>query len=130
MWTLTLMDQAASINSVGATVIAITVSNQVAAQIAAAMSFSEPGPSKGASIHQLIGAVQFLNIFGKMFENRDPYYFSQKVQYTSNHRRGINLFQNGQNLSQLLEEEQNKTISAALEFRYKCALALNYFCPS
>ena len=111
---------AIAVNSVVATLIGGTVVNQVASQFSAALSFSSPGPSRGASIHQLIDAVQFLNIFGKMFKDGEPSYFNAAIHHA---RREIHLPLNISSPG-LLENELNSTlssaaVSAAAEFRYK-----------
>jgi hypothetical protein len=111
-----LRDQAVAINSVVVTVLAGSVASNVALQIVSSMSLTTTVSSKGASIYHLIGAVQFLNIFGKMFNKNEPARFEQKLYHSSTQRRDIGGFEGLRNLS-ALGDELNGTFSAAAEFR-------------
>ena len=111
-----LRDHAVAINSVVVTVLATSVASNVAHQIVSGVSLKSTVSSKGASIHHLIGAVQFLNIFGKMFDKKEPVHFEQKFYQSSTQRRDIGSLESLHNLS-ALGAELNMTRSAASEFR-------------
>ncbi len=49
-----------------------TVATSVLGALAGALSVSMAPPAPGASVYQLIDAVQFMNVFGRMFDRREP----------------------------------------------------------
>jgi hypothetical protein len=114
-----LRGHAVAINNVVVTVLAASVVSNVALQIVSGISLTSTASSTGASIYHLIGAVQFLNIFGKMFAKREPAYFQHKVFHSSTQRRDMSAIGSLRNLS----AELNTTLSAASEFRsFDCGL--------
>ena len=115
-----LKNHAIILNSVIVTLLSTILVNQIALQITTCMSFGTFRFKRGVSIYHLIGAVQFLNIFGKMFDRIEPAYFYQASSFSDNHRREISPNVRHYNLSDL-RAEVNTTITAASEFRFAYA---------
>jgi hypothetical protein len=113
-----LRDHAVVISTASVAVLAASVASNVAIQIVSGMTLTRTVSSKGASIYHLIGAVQFLNIFGKMFDRVEPSYFQQTSYHSSKQRRlgDMSALESLNNLS-ALGAQLNTTLSVASEFR-------------
>jgi hypothetical protein len=63
-----LVAQAATTSAVVTAVVAATVAGSVAGSVAGAVAGSSAAPAPGASVYQLIGATQFMGLFGRMVD--------------------------------------------------------------
>ena len=63
---------AATTSAVVTAVVAASVAGAVAGSVAGAVAGSSAAPAPGASVYQLIGATQFMGLFGKMVDKSQP----------------------------------------------------------